>query len=367
MIKKFKWQFLMSSVIILLPAAAGLLLWNELPEQIITHWDVNGVANGSSGRWFAVFAMPLLMLAIHWICVIVTALDPKNKNQSHKVFGMILWICPVISLLVCSFTYAAAFGIKVNIGRMTQILLGCFFVMLGNYMPKCRQNQIIGIKVVWALRNEENWNQTHRFTGKLYVFGGILFLFCAAFPLPQFGMLFLLLVVALAALPLLYSYLYYRKQVKVGTASKEDARLTSFEKKSTKISALVGITIFVFAGIFLFTGKFEVKFAEDAFTIEAAYWEDVSISYAQIESLEYRAQDDANASQNRTFGYGSFTVLMGDFKNAEFGAYTRYSYTSCEACIVLTVNGKVLVLNRPDEESTKELYEELWKRMENVR
>jgi len=58
-------------------------------------------------------------------------------------------------------------------------------------------------------------------------------------------------------------------------------------------------------------------------------------------------------------GFGSFSVLMGEFDNSEFGAYTRYSYSDCKSCVVLRADDRVLVLNKKDEAATKELYETL--------
>ena len=77
--------------------------------------------------------------------------------------------------------------------------------------------------------------------------------------------------------------------------------------------------------------------------------------------MEYRTEDKPGS---RIFGYGSFTLLMGEFQNSEFGNYTRYSYTSCDDCIVLTVDEKILVINGKDEAQTKEMFEELTKRIQ---
>ena len=115
-----------------------------------------------------------------------TACDSKNKNQSSKDFNMVLWILPIISLLVCCFTYAIALGNDVNIGMMVRVLLGLMFLILGNYMPKCKQNHTIGVKVTWTLRNEENWNKTHRFTGRLWVLGGLILLATMFVPMENF-------------------------------------------------------------------------------------------------------------------------------------------------------------------------------------
>ena len=46
---------------------------------------------------------------------------------------------------------------------------GLLFMIIGNYLPKVKQNNTIGIRVVWTLQDEENWSATHRFSGKLWV------------------------------------------------------------------------------------------------------------------------------------------------------------------------------------------------------
>ncbi len=73
MIKRNKWQLIISSVIILLPVVAGLFLWKYMPEQIATHLGGDGKANGWRGRSFGVFGLPLIMFGIKWFCVIFTA------------------------------------------------------------------------------------------------------------------------------------------------------------------------------------------------------------------------------------------------------------------------------------------------------
>ena len=38
---------------------------------------------------------------------------------------------------------------------------GLLFMIIGNYLPKVKQNNTIGIRVVWTLQDEENWSATH--------------------------------------------------------------------------------------------------------------------------------------------------------------------------------------------------------------
>jgi hypothetical protein len=50
---------------------------------------------------------------------------------------------------------------------------------------------------------------------------------------------------------------------------------------------------------------------------------------------------------------------MGQFKTDAFGTHTRYSYTQCDACVVVTSGKNTLVLSGKDADSTRALYEAL--------
>ena len=212
MIKQNKWKLLISSILILLPCLFGGIVWNSLPDQMATHWGADGEVNGWSGRLFAVLGLPIILLAFHWICILITMKDNQSNQQHKKVFGLIFWIIPVISLYVNGMIYATAFGVRLNLFMLLFALIGIGFMVIGNYLPKTKQNRTFGIKISWTLATEENWNQTHRFAGRLWFIIGLLCL-PAAF-LPEILRPFALFALILGAVipPILYSYLFYKKQ-----------------------------------------------------------------------------------------------------------------------------------------------------------
>ena len=210
MIKKCWKTLIITSIVILLPIVAGLLLWNRLPEQMPTHWNAQGVIDGWSSKPFAVFGLPGILLAAQWLCVLGTSADPKKANHPEKVLHLVLWIIPVLSVVLLSITYAAALGKQVRIEVILPVLIGLIFTIIGNYMPKCRQNYTIGIKIPWTLESEENWNKTHRFAGILWVICGIAIMLSGIFG----GVwIFLGVVILMVAAPVIYSYILHRKGI----------------------------------------------------------------------------------------------------------------------------------------------------------
>ena len=172
--KKYRRTIILTTFLTGLPILIGLILWSKLPDSIATHWGANGQANGWSSKASTVFFLPCILMIIHLFAVVLTLNDPKKTNIHKKPMTLIFWIVPVISILMNGVIYLDVFGIKVNISAAVSILMGILFMLLGNYMPKLRQNYTIGIKLPWTLCSEENWYRTHRLGGKLFIVGGIL-------------------------------------------------------------------------------------------------------------------------------------------------------------------------------------------------
>jgi len=208
MIKKNLPILLLTSLIIILPILAGLLLWNRLPDQIPIHWNMEGVVDRHSSKAFAVFTMPGIILVIHWICTLLTSADPKVKNLESKSLILVFWICPFVSLLVGTLVYASALGFGISTETVVPLIMGGLFIVLGNYMPKFRQNYTIGFKLPWTLSDEENWRKTHRLAGIVMVCGGVLMMITALI-----GSVWLMLglLIVMILIPVVYSFADYRK------------------------------------------------------------------------------------------------------------------------------------------------------------
>ena len=209
--KVSKKTLILTSIITLFPVFAGLFLWNRLPDTIPTHFAMDGTPNGWSSKAFTVFGIPLFLLLVHFICLLFTTADPKYDNISPKIFKLIVWTCPLISVLVVLSSYSIALGREIDVTRYTMTGMGIVFMVIGNYLPKCKQNYTMGIKIPWTLADEDNWNHTHRMAGFLWVIGGLVMIFSGFF---QWEWLLLTVIVIITFLPMIYSYLFYRKKQK---------------------------------------------------------------------------------------------------------------------------------------------------------
>ena len=356
LMRENKWKLVISSIVILLPTLFGIIMREKLPEQMAIHWGFNGEPDGWTGVSFAVLILPLILLVFHWLCILITFRDNQKNGQSVKVLGMVFWILPTISLFSNGVMYATAFGLDLDISFFVGIIVAVSLALVGNYMPKCKRNRTIGIKIKWTLANDENWNATHRFTGRVWVVCGLLMLAVALLPteLFYFGLTGVMLVAVI--LPFAFSYLFYKKQIKEGSAKVEDFRLGKTSAKATVVAVIIVIAALIFAAVVMFAGDFEVTAGNESLSIDAVFWSDLDIKYEDIDSIEYREDDDAGERIN---GYGAVDLLMGYFKNDEFGNYIRYSHGDNDGAVVIKVGEKIYVIGCEDKAQTKALYEKI--------
>jgi len=357
MFQKYKKELIISSLCTLIPILIGLVLWNKLPDQMATHWGVNNQPDGWARKGVAVFALPLILVGVQWLGMWVSTLDSQMQKQNKKALRMIFWIIPCISIFASCMMYSVALGHSVSITSAPCVLLGLMFMLIGNYLPKTTKNWSLGIKVIWALNDEENWNATHRFAGKLWFFGGLAMMLGIFVPGKYSIFVMLPVTLILAAVPALYSYFYYKKQCKEGRGYPLDNPYKNGKgKKAYKISMAAVVLILFGVAAVIITGDINCVFNEDSFTVEATFYDDLTVEYNVIDSIEIRYE---SIPGTREWGFGSAKLLLGTFHNEEFGMYTRYTYTNSDAAIIVTSGEKVLVFSGDNTEETEAIYEML--------
>ena len=210
MLKQYRKTLILTTLIILLPMLAGVILWNRLPEQFPTHFNAAGEVDGWSSKAFGVFGLPLILVAFQWLCVVGSLkMDPKAENLQGKMFSLVLWIIPVLSVVMNALVYCTAMGMDMKVQIIVPLLVGLLLVIIGNWLPKCKPTWTLGIKLPWTLADEDNWNRTHRFAGPIWVAGGMVIMLCALIG----GAFLWVIPAALAAMvlaPTVYSYLLFK-------------------------------------------------------------------------------------------------------------------------------------------------------------
>jgi len=204
-------------VLIVASIFIGLALWNQLPDQMASHWNENDQVDGTMPRFWGVFMMPLIALGMLGLFMIVPSIDPLKANiaQFRGTFNLFIVLMIVFLLYVHGLTIVWSLGYQ-NF-RMSSAMLpfvGLLFIFIGYLLRKAKRNFFIGIRTPWTLSSDTVWDETHRL-------GSILFMISGAFALLGAflgGMAaFLLMFIPLmgsALFLVVYSYILYRNETK---------------------------------------------------------------------------------------------------------------------------------------------------------
>ena len=298
------------------------------------------------------------MLAAHWLVLLITFSDRRNReNQSRKAVRLIFWIMPAVSLLTGGVTALLQRGVQSASTLSTAMAMGfgLLFIVLGNYMPKFRQNSFMGIRVKWTLESEGNWNATHRMGGKVWVAGGFACLAGAMLPIQAMGVVFPLVLAAVVLAPIVYSYYYSKTQP--AAEKTVSAPLPLWQKRAARLIVAAVAVIAVWAFL---AGSAEIVYEDASFTVEASGWQDLTLSYSDIAAVDYLPAEEVPEGGIRTYGLGNLRVSFGHFSNEAYGDYIRYTYDSCRDCVRLTTaGGRTVLLNGPDQAATRAIFDQL--------
>ena len=213
--QKMKWGKidLISLIFILIPIGMTLFLYNRLPNQLAVHFGTNGEADGYQGKFTFLLTSTLFLLGVPLLLKIIRYIDPKKKNYEkfESTYDMFrLLFTAFFSVMYISMIFINL-GYDVNIQMIVLIGIGLLFMFLGKYMSRIRFNYTMGIRTPWTLASEDVWQRTHQFAGPLWLIGGIIMIILAFLPGSLAFILMLIIVGIIAFVPILYSYLIYKK------------------------------------------------------------------------------------------------------------------------------------------------------------
>jgi len=201
-----------TTIVCFLPIILSLVLYDKLPEEIAIHFNEAGVADNYAPKAIAAFGLPFLMAAINMFTHFTINNDPKKMNAASALMYMAKWSVPVLSVILMPVTLFIALGYEIPVEIIVPAIVGVVIVAFGNYLPKCKQNYTVGIKLPWTLNSEDNWNKTHHMAGYLWILGGIIMIIgsCLRIRSVQFTLIIILII---TIIPFGYSYWLYKKGV----------------------------------------------------------------------------------------------------------------------------------------------------------
>lgn len=203
--------------LIAIAVIAGVLLWNQLPEQMASHWNTNDEVDGYISKFWGVFLMPLITLGMFGLFITLPNMDPLKANIAsfRGAFNLFIVLITVFMLYIHGLTLAWSLGYQ-SFKMSTAMLpfMGLLFMFIGYLLRQAKRNFFIGIRTPWTLSSDTVWDKTHQLGSVLFMVSGALAFFGSFFGgMIAFWLLFIPLMGSTLFL-VIYSYILYRNETK---------------------------------------------------------------------------------------------------------------------------------------------------------
>jgi len=188
----------------------------QLPDQVPTHWGIDGTPDAWGDPSVNAFGLMLLPWGFALMMVLIPRLDPKGENLAKQGTPYALTSSLVVGLGVLIHVVVLLASLDAMGSPVVPLLGGIslFFLLLGNVMPRIPPNYMMGVRTPWTLASEEVWRKTHRYTGFVWVGGSLVQMACLLLPDPVRTIAWTTLILLTSFAPLVYSYRAYRDEQK---------------------------------------------------------------------------------------------------------------------------------------------------------
>ncbi len=183
------------------------------PEKVVSHWNIKGEVDGYLPKFWGLFLMPIISLAVFLFFLLLPKIDPLKENYKNfrKYYEGFMILLTVFFFYIYCLTILWNIGVRFNMARVMVPAISIFFFYIGILVENAKRNWFVGIRTPWTLSSDSVWDKTHKLGGKLFkVCSGIallgLFLGSYAFWLA------ILPVMASSLFLLFYSWLVFHRQ-----------------------------------------------------------------------------------------------------------------------------------------------------------
>ena len=184
--KKVMW------IISFISLAGTAIVLQFMPDSVPMHYDMSGNIDRWGSRYEnLIFPIIILAMSLFWALFIRfyekkadKASDEKESASARsnaKVLGIVgmsqaaMFTVMQGFLLYGAYTEAVSGAERqsIDIGKVSCILMGIIFIVLGNFMTKTRINGAVGVRISWSMYNDNTWRKSNRFGALAIMIAGV--------------------------------------------------------------------------------------------------------------------------------------------------------------------------------------------------
>jgi uncharacterized membrane protein len=201
-------------LIIILPFIYLIYIWNELPDKVPLHWNSQMEIDRYGTKYEILPIIFSLTLMIYLIFLVIPLIDPKNMlnkmgDKYQKIKFLVTTLTSLLSLIIIySIKNESIFNPNFII-----LLVGAFYLVLGNYFKTIKPNYFIGIRTPWTLEDKNVWDKTHTLGGEMWFIGGLMVVISSLILEVKMNLnLFFIISTIIFVVPIVYSYFTYKNK-----------------------------------------------------------------------------------------------------------------------------------------------------------
>ena len=180
--KKVMW------IVSVIPFIITAIVLQFMPDSVPMHYNISGEID----RWGSKYEnliFPVMILSftliLHYEKRAAKATLDKDRAEAASNAGLLkivaISMAAMFGIMQCFILYGAytaadtsAVSATVDIGKISCILMGGMFIVIGNFLPKAKRNSLVGVRVSWSMYNDTTWRKSNRFGAVAFIVTGVL-------------------------------------------------------------------------------------------------------------------------------------------------------------------------------------------------
>ena len=229
-------------IISFIALAGTAIVLQFMPDQVPMHYDTVG----NIDRWGSkyenlIFPVIILAMSLFWTLLIryydkkaLRETDGKESagaSSNARVLGIVgLCMAAMFTVMQGFILYGAvnaavsgATTWSVDIGKVSVILMGIIFIILGNFMTKTRINSTVGVRISWSMYNDNTWRKSNRFGAYALMIAGVVTIIMAVLLRNSFcaAMAAVGAVILASVVTLIYAHKVYVQEIESEKGGKD--------------------------------------------------------------------------------------------------------------------------------------------------
>lgn len=224
--KFYSWLIVLSAVAFIITAVCVQFMADSVPMHYNMHGEIDRY--GSKNENY-VFPCIIAAFNVFWVIFMYVfgkradkAAEEKVRVESRNNINVLGFTAIGTSIMFivmqCVFLFMninASEGqdsMSVDINVISNCCLGLIFIVIGNIVPKCKRNGVVGVRTTWSMDNDTTWELSNRLGGRLMIVCGVLTII-ESIVIKGFAstIIMLVLIIATSILMIYYSYVFYKK------------------------------------------------------------------------------------------------------------------------------------------------------------